>query len=66
MGTEDYLYPSNQIAKAKLRELGIDLTYTEHPGIHDWAYWDAYIQEALDWMPLKGDVIKSEGVLSSL
>jgi len=57
VGTEDYLYPSNQIAREKLKELGVDLTYTEHPGIHEWSYWDAYIQEALDWMGLKGEVI---------
>lgn len=37
--------------------MGLDLTYTEHPGIHFWTFWDQYIQEALDWMPLKRDVL---------
>lgn len=58
IGTEDYLYPSNQTARAELEKLGVDLTYTEHPGVHDWAYWDTYIQEVLDWLPLAGDTLE--------
>ena len=33
--------------------LGVDLTYEEGPGIHNWIFWDAYIQRALNWLPLK-------------
>jgi S-formylglutathione hydrolase FrmB len=22
------------------------------PGVHDWAYWDATIQDVLAWLPL--------------
>ena len=57
IGTEDYLYENNQTAKAKLEALGIVPHYTEHPGVHDWAYWDRYIQEALDWFPLKNRTV---------
>ena len=57
IGTEDYLYQNNQTAKAKLEALGIVPHYTEHPGVHDWAYWDRYIQEALDWFPLKNRTV---------
>ena len=57
IGTEDYLYENNRLAREKFTRMGLDLTYTEHPGIHFWTFWDQYIQEALDWMPLKRDVL---------
>ncbi len=57
IGTEDYLYANNQTARAKFQALGIEPHYTEHPGIHDWNYWDRYIQEALDWFPLKNRTV---------
>jgi S-formylglutathione hydrolase FrmB len=25
------------------------------PGAHDWAYWDAKIQDVLAWLPLRAD-----------
>lgn len=53
IGTEDFLYEANQSAKQKLEALGVDLTYEEGPGIHNWIFWDAYIQRALNWLPLK-------------
>lgn len=51
-GTEDFIYQSNLGAKAKLEALGVDLTYEEHPGVHNWDYWDANIQRALEWLNL--------------
>lgn len=58
VGTEDFIYPSNVTAKARLEELGVDFTYEEHPGIHDWDYWDTHIQRVLDWFSLADDSIK--------
>ena len=60
VGTEDFIYEANLSAKAKLEALGVDLTYEEYPGIHDWKFWDAHIQDALDWMPLKNAVIEEK------
>lgn len=57
-GTEDFIYRANVKAHEKLLELGIDLTYEEHPGIHDWNYWDKHIQRVLDWLPLKRTSIR--------
>lgn len=57
-GTEDFIYPANVSARRKLEALGVDLTYEEHPGIHDWNYWDTHIQRALDWMDLNGDAVR--------
>ena len=35
-----------------LNENGVDLTYAEGPGKHDWVFWDTYIKKVLDWLPL--------------
>ncbi|MDD2970891.1 MAG: alpha/beta hydrolase family protein [Lachnospiraceae bacterium] len=49
-GTEDFIYHSNLGARDRLMEMGADLTYEEHPGIHDWNYWDANIGRAMEWL----------------
>lgn len=49
-GTEDFLYPINQRFKLAALKYGVDLTYEESPGTHEWSYWDANIQRALKWM----------------
>ena len=49
-GTEDFLYESNLRLRDRLRALGYALTYTEGPGDHQWKYWDAQIQNVLDWL----------------
>jgi putative tributyrin esterase len=56
-GTEDFLYPCHLGAKEKLRDLGVDAHVEEHPGEHNWDYWDDHIRRALDWMPLKRSLI---------
>lgn len=33
--------------------LGVELTYAESPGGHDWSYWDNSIRDVLEWLPLK-------------
>lgn len=57
-GTEDFLYPLHLSAKQTLTKLGANVHFEEHPGTHNWQYWDAHIQRALDWLPLKRDVIR--------
>ena len=49
-GTEDFLYDDNVRFRDSLRKLPLDLTYEEGPGEHNWAYWDAMIQNVLAWM----------------
>ncbi|MDF2926659.1 MAG: esterase [Paenibacillaceae bacterium] len=51
-GTEDFLYNANIRFRDHCRELGLELTYEEEPGTHDWGYWDAKIQQVLKWLPL--------------
>lgn len=51
-GTEDFLYESNQLVRAELEKLPVDLTYDEGPGAHNWDYWDPQIRKVLEWLPL--------------
>ena len=50
VGTEDFLYKSNVKLKEKFEQLDYDFTYRESSGIHNWAFWDEYIQYVLRWM----------------
>lgn len=52
-GTEDYLLENNRDYRDFLIQQGIDFTYIESPGAHDWDFWDEYIQKIMHWLPLK-------------
>lgn len=47
-GTED-----NLEFKAFLKGKGIDFKYEEGPGDHDWDYWNAGIEKAVEWFAWK-------------
>jgi S-formylglutathione hydrolase FrmB len=49
-GTEDFLYQDNLIFRDHAQKAGLDLTYSEGPGTHEWVYWDEQIQNVLKWM----------------
>lgn len=49
-GTEDMLLSQNRFVHEHLDNLGIAHHYSEHPGDHNWGYWDARIQEALGFL----------------
>lgn len=51
-GTEDFLLAQNRRFRDFLDAQGVAFTYVEGPGAHDWAFWDAYIEKVLDWLPL--------------
>jgi thiamine pyrophosphate-dependent acetolactate synthase large subunit-like protein len=42
-GTEDFLYEGNLRFKERAASLGLNLTYEEGPGEHEWGYWDRQI-----------------------
>ena len=46
-GTEDDLLAGNHAFAAACDAAGVPLTTSWTPGEHDWAYWDAEIQEVL-------------------
>jgi putative tributyrin esterase len=52
-GTEDFLYAGNVRFRDHARLLGLDLTYEEGPGTHEWGFWDRWIQRVLEWLPLR-------------
>jgi putative tributyrin esterase len=51
-GTEDFLIEQNRAFHNHATKLGLDLTYHEDPGDHEWGYWDRWIQHILEWLPL--------------
>jgi S-formylglutathione hydrolase FrmB len=55
-GTEDFLYDQNLRFRDHALALGLDLTYEEGPGEHEWGYWDRMIQRVLAWLPLGNGV----------
>ena len=46
-GTEDFLFKNNHDFLALLIEKKIPHEYREHPGGHDWTFWDAQVKEFL-------------------
>jgi S-formylglutathione hydrolase FrmB len=52
-GTDDSLIKSNRAYRDFFTENGLDLTYEEEPGHHDWDFWDKYINKVLEWLPLE-------------
>jgi len=52
-GTEDPLYADSVAFRDHAKRLGLDLTYEEGPGDHEWACWDRQIQRVLAWLPLR-------------
>ena len=51
-GLQDHLLFASQAIRDHFREEGIDLTYEEHDGKHDWIFWDTQIRKVLEWLPL--------------
>lgn len=52
-GDKDGLVEANRNFKNYLKEIGVDVTYEEGPGAHDWDFWDRYIKKILNWLPLE-------------
>ena len=52
IGEDDFLLKSNHVYRKLFEDSGFDLTYIEAPGDHNWDFWDAYIKDAIKWLPL--------------
>lgn len=46
-GTEDFLFQNNRDFDSLLLEKKVPHEYREHPGIHDWVFWDDQVREFL-------------------
>lgn len=51
-GTEDYLYSANLTGVERLKAAGLDLTFIEGPGKHEWYYWEKHLVDVLNWLPI--------------
>ena len=60
IGTEDFLYDSNQDFRKFLTEQKVEFTYDEGPGLHNFDFWDPQIRKVLDWLPLNHGFSKAE------
>ena len=56
-GTEDFLYESNQRFLREARAMGVEITYEEGSGVHNFDFWDPFIRRVLDWLPLSGGLV---------
>lgn len=52
-GTEDNLLEKNRKFAAFAKEQGMDCTYEEGRGGHEWDFWDTFLKKALDWLPIR-------------
>ena len=50
VGKQDYMYHNNLQLKELLKNSDYSFQYAEAEGSHTWAFWDTYIQKALDWL----------------
>ena len=53
IGRQDEIYHTNPPFIRKLEEAGIDFTYEEREGEHNWEFWDKAILRVLKWFGLK-------------
>lgn len=51
-GTEDSLLEPNRKFRDFLLASGMDVTYEEGPGGHEWDFWNRHIKKVIDWLPL--------------
>ena len=50
IGFDDFLYENDKPVRAFFEASAYDYTYRESAGVHNWAFWDEYIQYVLQWM----------------
>lgn len=48
-GHDDFLLQESRTFVKHLQKLNIPHDYTEHPGDHNWHYWDTHIAHAIAW-----------------
>lgn len=49
-GTEDFLIEPNRAFRDFLKENGVEHIYHESTGIHNWKFWNEYLEPAIVWM----------------
>lgn len=49
-GKDDFLIQENRDLYNYLKQIGLDVTYEEDEGTHDWQFWNKYIFKAFEWV----------------
>jgi putative tributyrin esterase len=49
-GTEDFGVKSNENYSQYLDSIGYDHEFHTSTGIHNWTFWEEYIQKAMNWL----------------
>lgn len=52
-GLQDSLLEANRRYAGFLQSEGLDCTYVESEGAHEWDFWDRSIEAILNWLPLE-------------
>jgi len=53
-GTEDFLIEDNRAFHQFLLQQKVDVHYLESQGIHNWTFWNQYLEPAIEWLLLQG------------
>ncbi|MDY6104172.1 MAG: alpha/beta hydrolase-fold protein [Acetatifactor sp.] len=48
-GTEDFLYERNKAFEAFLSEEQVEHTFMQSPGVHDFVFWNQYLEPSIRW-----------------
>ena len=49
-GNQDPLAEPDRVLAQRMRDAGLEVTYHEMQGGHDWDFWNAALPQALDWL----------------
>jgi S-formylglutathione hydrolase FrmB len=52
-GSMDYLHQDSITFRDQALRAGLNLTFEEADGDHEWGFWDTYIQHILEWLPIE-------------
>lgn len=60
VGTEDFTWDFNYAAREHFVKLGMDHTFIQRPGTHNFEFWDRALKDYLDWLPLTKSPVRKE------
>jgi len=49
-GTEDFLIEENRAFHEFLQKENVPVQYIESPGVHNWDFWNQYLEPSIQWM----------------
>ena len=60
VGTEDFTWDFNVTARDHFVKLGMDHTFIQRPGTHNFEFWDGALKDYLEWLPLVKSPVRKE------